>query len=137
MPEINLNHCKKIMPLPVLFFANLLFGLGGTKSISLPMFSVLRRFSVLMTMYGELYLLRVNKPLTIQVTVYLMVFGAVVAAYDDLAFDIYGYVYVMLNNVFSAFNGIFTKEKLDHSVINIRLGQFTLSLSLSLSLLSY
>ena len=83
------------------------------------MFSVLRRFSVLITMYGELYFLRVNKPFSIQMNVYLMVFGAVVAAYDDLAFDIYGYVYVMLNNIFSSFNGIFTKEKLDHSVSSI------------------
>ena len=54
LPEINLNYSKKvkikhsrviflisifffhrqqIMPLPVLFFGNLLFGLGGTKSI--------------------------------------------------------------------------------------------------------
>jgi hypothetical protein len=80
------------------------------------MFSVLRRFSVLMTMYGEIYFLRVNKSFGIQFYVYLMVFGAVVAAYDDLAFDLYGYIYVMLNNVFSALNGIFTKEKLDHSV---------------------
>jgi solute carrier family 35 len=93
--------------------------------LSLPMFSVLRRFSVLITMYGELCFLRVNKPFSIQLNVYLMVFGAVVAAFDDLAFDIYGYVYVMLNNIFSAFNGIFTKEKLDHSVSSIiRLADF-------------
>lgn len=80
------------------------------------MFTVLRRFSVLMTLYGELYILRMNKTFCIQMTIYLMVFGAIVAAYDDLAFDLYGYVYIMLNNIFTALNGIFTKNKLDNSV---------------------
>ena len=80
------------------------------------MFTVLRRFSVLMTMYGEQYVLRINKSLSVQFSIYSMVFGAIVAAFDDLTFDFYGYVYIMLNNVFTAANGIYTKEKLDHSV---------------------
>jgi hypothetical protein len=80
------------------------------------MFTVLRRFSVLMTMYGESYILRMTKSLPVQLSIYAMVFGSIVAASGDLTFDLYGYIYIMLNNIFTAANGIYTKDKLDHSV---------------------
>lgn len=76
----------------------------------------MRRFSVLLTMYGELFILKVNKPLKIQFSIYLMVLGAVIAALDDLSFDLYGYIYITLNNVFTAANGIYTKRKLNLAV---------------------
>jgi solute carrier family 35 protein len=67
-------------------------------------------------MYGELYILQTKKPVSVQLSIYLMIFGSIVAASDDLAFDLYGYIYIMLNNVFTAANGIYTKDKLEHSV---------------------
>ena len=73
-----------------LFFSssgNLLFGLGGTKALSLPMMTVLRRFSILFTMIGEFYILGSKPTMAIQASVYMMIFGAIVAAAYDLAFN--------------------------------------------------
>lgn len=56
--SLDLETVQNLFPFGLIYFGNLLFGLGGTKSLNLPMFTVLRRFSVLMTMFGEIYILK-------------------------------------------------------------------------------
>lgn len=46
----------------------------------------------------------------------MMVGGAVVAAFDDLAFDLLGYIYVLLNDLFTASYSVYIKKKLDANV---------------------
>ena len=87
-PDLSRDTLKKIWPLPLFYLGNMLFGLGGTKELSLPMMTVLRRFSILMTMVGEFYILKVNPSINVQLSVYLMIFGAIVAACNDLAFSL-------------------------------------------------
>ena len=56
---------------------------------------------------------RITASWSVQFAVYTMIFGALVAASQDLAFSLSGYTYVSLNNVFTASNGVYLKKKLD------------------------
>ncbi|XP_002741002.2 solute carrier family 35 member D2-like protein [Saccoglossus kowalevskii] len=112
-PDCTREIPDKIWPLPLIYMGNLVFGLGSTKRLNLPMFTVLRRFSILMTMVAEYYVLGVNASRKVQIVVFSMIFGALIAASDDLAFDMMGYTYILVNNICTAANGVYMKKKLD------------------------
>jgi len=99
------------------------------------MFTVLRRFSIWLTMIGEqiilryknffLYLFNFNKfflftrqtqSLIAQSSVYLMLVGAMIAASDDLTFNWFGYVFLLMNNFCTAAQGVVIKQKLVNKV---------------------
>ncbi|KAI1280579.1 UDP-N-acetylglucosamine/UDP-glucose/GDP-mannose transporter [Halotydeus destructor] len=130
-PDLSQDVAKKIFPLPLLYLGNLVSGLGGTKKLSLPMFTVLRRASIMMTMVGEYYILSVVQSRAIVATVVAMIGGAIIAALNDLAFDLVGYTYVLSNDFFTAANGVYMKKKLDA----MELGKFGLMFYNSLFML--
>nr|XP_031828277.1 UDP-sugar transporter UST74c [Nomia melanderi] len=112
-PNLETATFGKIWPLPVIYIGNMIFGLGGTKQLSLPMFTALRRFSILMTMIAEYYILGAKARVPVQLSVYTMIVGAVVAALNDLAFNFEGYLFILLNDLFTAANGVYMKKKLE------------------------
>lgn len=112
-PDFSRDIPRRIFPLPLIYLGNMMFGLGGTQALSLPMFAALRRFSILMTMILELRILGIRPTTAVQVSVYAMVGGALLAASDDLTFNLQGYLFVMITNTLTAANGVYMKKKLD------------------------
>jgi hypothetical protein len=102
-----------IFPLPLLFFANTISGLGATQRLNMPLFVLLRRFSIVMTMGLEAVMLRREFSSMVKSSVGLMVLGAVIAALNDMTIQLFGVVMILLNDTFTALQGVMLRKKLD------------------------
>ncbi|XP_056320466.1 UDP-N-acetylglucosamine/UDP-glucose/GDP-mannose transporter isoform X2 [Danio aesculapii] len=111
-PSFMFLGIGQIFPLPLLYVGNHVTGLGGTKKLSLPMFTVLRKFTILLTMIMESRILKKTFAPPLVCSVLTIVLGALIAASSDLSFNAEGYTFVLLNDVFTAASGVYTKKKL-------------------------
>ncbi|XP_070105150.1 nucleotide sugar transporter SLC35D2 isoform X5 [Equus przewalskii] len=89
-PDFDKKIPVKLFPLPLLYVGNHISGLSSTSKLSLPMFTVLRKFTIPLTLLLETIILG-----------------------SDLAFNLEGYIFVFLNDIFTAANGVYTKQKMD------------------------
>ncbi|XP_018413372.1 PREDICTED: UDP-N-acetylglucosamine/UDP-glucose/GDP-mannose transporter [Nanorana parkeri] len=112
-PDFDRQIPRKLFPLPLLYIGNHLTGLLSTQKLSLPMFSVLRKFSILFTLILEMIILRKRYSLSVALSVSAMMIGAFIAASFDLTFNLEGYCIVLLNDLFTASYGVYTKEKIN------------------------
>ncbi|XP_075303446.1 nucleotide sugar transporter SLC35D2 isoform X2 [Opisthocomus hoazin] len=88
-PDFDKSIPVKLFPLPLIYVGNHISGLSST---------------------GKL---RKRYPLSIIVSVFAIILGAFVAAGSDLSFNLEGYTFVLLNDIFTAANGVYTKQKID------------------------
>lgn len=112
-PDTTMSSLRAVFPLPLLFVGNAVSGLFGTKALSLPMFTVLRRTNMLFTMVLETWLLHVQYSAKLKFSIFFMLFGSVLAAMLDMQFDLWGYTATFLNNLFTSINGVMLKLKLN------------------------
>ncbi|XP_006253555.1 nucleotide sugar transporter SLC35D2 isoform X1 [Rattus norvegicus] len=112
-PDFDKKIPGKLFPLPLLYVGNHISGLSSTSKLSLPMFTVLRKFTIPLTLLLEAIILGKQYSLSIILSVLAIVLGAFIAAGSDLTFNWEGYVFVFLNDIFTAANGVYTKQKMD------------------------
>ncbi|XP_042306127.1 UDP-N-acetylglucosamine/UDP-glucose/GDP-mannose transporter isoform X2 [Sceloporus undulatus] len=112
-PDFDKSIPRKLFPLPLIYVGNHISGLSSTSKLSLPMFTVLRKFTIPLTLVLEVVILGKHYPPSIIISVFAIILGAFIAAGSDLAFNLEGYIYVLLNDIFTAANGVYTKQKID------------------------
>ncbi|XP_037229458.1 UDP-N-acetylglucosamine/UDP-glucose/GDP-mannose transporter isoform X2 [Falco biarmicus] len=88
-PDFDKSIPVKLFPLPLIYVGNHISGLSSTSK------------------------LRKRYPLSIIVSVFAIILGAFIAAGSDLSFNLEGYTFVLLNDIFTAANGVYTKQKID------------------------
>ncbi|KAJ7399257.1 solute carrier family 35 member D2 [Pitangus sulphuratus] len=88
-PDFDKSIPVKLFPLPLIYVGNHISGLSSTSK------------------------LRKRYPLSIIVSVFAIILGAFIAAGSDLSFNLEGYIFVLLNDIFTAANGVYTKQKID------------------------
>ena len=92
--------------------ANVGTGLIGTKHVSIPMFTALRRVSILLTMIGEGIILKKEEESQTKFYVGLMCGGAFLGAIYDLSFNFFGYASILTSALCTALSAVLTKVKL-------------------------
>lgn len=113
--KLNLSQdaFSRMVLLSIVNAINVGTGLIGTKSVSIPMFTALRRTSIFLTMVGEGILMKKIIKNETKFYVALMCGGAFLGAIYDLSFNFYGYVSILISAFCTALSAILTKINLD------------------------
>ena len=85
-------------------------GLFGTGDLSVPMFIVLRRFTMVITIVIERSYFSTSHDWQVLSSVGVMVGGALVAALTDLAFNLRGYISILSNDLLTSVYLIMVKN---------------------------
>ena len=104
-----------ILKVCILNSLNIFCGISASGALNVAMFSALRRISIAMTLFGQWYILKKIPSKGVIFSVAMMIFGALVAAGDDLSFNLSGYLFIMLNNVFTAASQVETKRAMSNN----------------------
>ncbi|XP_047150848.1 UDP-N-acetylglucosamine transporter UGNT1-like isoform X2 [Vigna umbellata] len=91
---VPLRTLKHTLPLAGAYLLYMLVTMESVRGVNVPMYTTLRRTTVVFTMLVE-YMLMGN-------SVGLIVFGAFIAGARDFSFDAYGYAIVFLSNISTA-----------------------------------
>lgn len=99
VPAKTLLHT---LPVSLSYLLYMLAGMESVRGVNVPMYTTLRRTTVVFTMIVEYFLIGQKYTLSIFCSVSLIVFGAFVAGARDLSFDTYGYAVVFVSNITTA-----------------------------------
>lgn len=115
-PKWSTTTFRACLPLSLVFVSNVAFGFFGLQALTVSMFVSLRRLSILTILAVEVWLLRVVPSRTTLVACTIIVIGVIVASMHDIMFDLWGYIAVFLNNMFTAMYWSMSNKVLNNTV---------------------
>lgn len=99
---VSLQTVIHTSPLALTYLLYMLATMESVRGVNVPMYTTLRRTTVVFTMFVEFILVGQKYTRSVIGSVALIVFGAFVAGSRDLSFDAYGYAVVFLSNITTA-----------------------------------
>ena len=111
-PSPSMTSLRAIMPLPLIQGVGIATGLAGTKALSIPMFTVLRRTAIPLTLWGEAVILKKVTSNFVKGAVALISLGTIVASLNDLSFNLNAYIIILASAFSTACNGVISALKL-------------------------
>ncbi|CAI8599622.1 unnamed protein product [Vicia faba] len=99
---VSLKTLRHTFPIAGSYLLYMLVTMESVRGVNVPMYTTLRRTTVVFTMLVEYILVRQRYTPSIIFSVGLIVFGAFIAGARDLSFDAYGYAIVFLSNIATA-----------------------------------
>lgn len=114
--HFTLANFRLLLPISLSFVAYMVLGMLAMKLVSLPMYTTLRRTTVVFVMVLEYLTMSKHSSTAVKGSVAVMVVGAVVAGWKDIRFDVTSYVIVFTYNACTALylvliNQISTREQ--------------------------
>lgn len=101
-PDFDMEIAKKVFPLSLIFVFYVVISLSALGAVNIPMFTALRRTTVVFVMIFEIILLNKHPSSAIKFSMAIMVLGAIIAAAKDITFDPVSYTLVFLTNLSTA-----------------------------------
>ncbi|XP_010911935.1 UDP-N-acetylglucosamine transporter UGNT1 isoform X2 [Elaeis guineensis] len=99
---VPLETLLHTLPLSSAYLLYMLASMESVRGVNVPMYTTLRRTTVVFTMIVEYLLTRQKYSSSVVGSVSLIVFGAFVAGARDFSFDAYGYFIVFIANIMTA-----------------------------------
>ncbi|MQL69337.1 hypothetical protein Taro_001641 [Colocasia esculenta] len=99
---VPLSTVIQTLPLSIAYLLYMLASMESVRGVNVPMYTTLRRTTVVFTMIVEYLLTGQKYSSPVFGSVVLIVFGAFVAGARDMSYDSYGYAIVFISNITTA-----------------------------------
>jgi len=96
-PKPELQKCKELLPISLLYSLNVGVALTALENMNIPMYGVLKRLTIFIVLIGERILLKKSSSTKVKISVSIIVSGAIVAGIGDLTFDFYSYTMALIS----------------------------------------
>jgi len=102
LPVITAHDVRAVFPLSLSYMAMLTFGLAALRQTDLVMYNSLRRTGIVFVLISQYFVLGTVPTRQVLVAVGIITVGTLLAAANDLSFDMGGYMWAFLCNMMTA-----------------------------------
>jgi hypothetical protein len=109
----------QVAPLSFVFISYVVVSLVALGRVNVPMFTALRRVTILFVVVEEWYLLRIWPSQAITNSIWTQSIGAAIAAWKDLTYDPVSYFFLFLTNLFTSLYTVYINVVKKETGLNI------------------